>query len=82
MKREYHNFEKDSFCGRSVFVPKKDGAGEDSSWIVAWVHNEETDVSRVHMIDVQKFEGEPVAKITLPQRVPYGFHGTFISIPN
>ncbi|XP_030530708.1 carotenoid 9,10(9',10')-cleavage dioxygenase 1-like isoform X2 [Rhodamnia argentea] len=82
IKVEYHNFEKDSFCSGSIFVPKKDGVGEDSGWIVSWVHNEETDVSQVHVIDAQKFEGEPVAKITLPQRVPYGFHGTFVSTPN
>ncbi|KAF8028632.1 hypothetical protein BT93_E1312 [Corymbia citriodora subsp. variegata] len=82
IKVEYHNFEKDSFCSGSVFVPRKDGAGEDNGWIISWVHNEGTDESQVHVIDAQKFEGEPVAKITLPQRVPYGFHGTFISILN
>ncbi|KAI6704245.1 hypothetical protein NL676_013381 [Syzygium grande] len=69
----------DSFCGG---LSKKDGVGEDSGWTVSWVHNEETDVSQVCVIDAQKFEGEPVAKITLPQRVPYGFHGTFVLIPN
>lgn len=82
VKVEYHNFQKGSFCSGSVFVPKKDGAGEDSGWIVTWVHNEETDVSQVHVIDAQKFESEPIAKITLPQRVPYGFHGAFICVPN
>uniref|UniRef100_A0A0D9XCG3 Uncharacterized protein n=1 Tax=Leersia perrieri TaxID=77586 RepID=A0A0D9XCG3_9ORYZ len=33
----------------------------------------------VHIIDAQRFEAAPVAKIILPQRTPYGFHGTFIS---
>ncbi|KAK3435799.1 hypothetical protein EUGRSUZ_C00514 [Eucalyptus grandis] len=31
-----------------------------------------------HVIDAQKFEGEPVAKTTLPQRVPCRFLGTFV----
>ncbi|VAI17417.1 unnamed protein product [Triticum turgidum subsp. durum] len=39
---------------------------------------EEREDTEVHIIDTQKFEGAPVAKITLPQRVPYGFHGTFV----
>ena len=34
---------------------------------------------QVHIIDAQRFEDAPVAKITMPRRVPYGFHGNFIS---
>jgi carotenoid cleavage dioxygenase len=34
---------------------------------------------QVHIVDAKRFEDAPVAKITLPRRVPYGFHGTFIS---
>ncbi|KAK3435875.1 hypothetical protein EUGRSUZ_C00308 [Eucalyptus grandis] len=78
MKVGYHNFGKDNFCNRCV-VPKKDGLGEDSGWIVSWVHNEETDVSQVLVIEAHKFKGEPMEKMTLPQRAPYGFHGTFVS---
>lgn len=75
MKVEYHNFEKDSFCDGCVSVLKKDGATVDRGWIVSWMHNEEIVVS-------QTFEGEPVAKITLPQRVPCRFLGTFVLITN
>lgn len=39
MKVGYHNFKKDSFCARCVLDPAKDGPGEDSGWIVSWVHN-------------------------------------------
>ncbi|KAI6699581.1 hypothetical protein NL676_013905 [Syzygium grande] len=38
---------EDSFCNGCILVPKKDGAGKDSGWIVSWVPNEETDVSQV-----------------------------------
>jgi hypothetical protein len=32
---------------------------------------------QVYIIDAKRFSEEPVAKVTLPKRVPYGFHGNF-----
>jgi len=31
------------------------------------------------VIDAQNFTSEPVARVLMPQRVPYGFHATWIS---
>ncbi|XP_004292849.1 PREDICTED: carotenoid 9,10(9',10')-cleavage dioxygenase 1-like [Fragaria vesca subsp. vesca] len=80
-KVEYHKFEDNNFCSGSVFVPRNGGIKEDDGWIITFVHNEGTDVTQVHIIDAQDFEGETIAKLTMPQRVPYGFHGTFVSTP-
>uniref|UniRef100_A0A0E0B1B2 Uncharacterized protein n=1 Tax=Oryza glumipatula TaxID=40148 RepID=A0A0E0B1B2_9ORYZ len=65
IKTEYHGFGKDQFFSGAAFVPRVGGSHEDDGW--------------VHIIDAQTFEGPPVAKIILPQRIPYGFHGTFIT---
>ncbi|KAL5858148.1 hypothetical protein ACOSQ3_005606 [Xanthoceras sorbifolium] len=54
---------------------------EDDGWIITYVHNEDTNTSQVYIIDTKKFTSEPVAKITLPCRVPYGFHGAFMPVP-
>ncbi|XP_010648499.1 carotenoid 9,10(9',10')-cleavage dioxygenase 1 [Vitis vinifera] len=81
IKVEYHRFEENNFCSGSAFVPKQGGVEEDDGWIISFVHNEDTNISQVHIIDARKFDSKPVAKITLPQRVPYGFHGTFIPMP-
>ncbi|KAF8400858.1 hypothetical protein HHK36_014161 [Tetracentron sinense] len=81
IKVEYHKFEENHFCSGAVFVSKHGAHEEDDGYIVSFVHDEETNVSQVHVIDTKKFSSEPVAKITLPQRVPYGFHGTYIEIP-
>ncbi|CAI0441373.1 unnamed protein product [Linum tenue] len=86
IKVEYHELEKNTFCSGAAFVPKLAAAGssspssceEDDGWIVAFVHNEDTDTSKVYIIDAKKFSSQPVAKITLPCRVPYGFHGAFV----
>ncbi|RDX68334.1 Carotenoid 9,10(9',10')-cleavage dioxygenase 1, partial [Mucuna pruriens] len=77
---EYHRFERNVFCTGSAFVPKEGGVEEDDGWIITFVHNEDTGISQVHIIDTKKFSDEAVAKITMPCRVPYGFHGAFMPI--
>nr|XP_019066509.1 carotenoid 9,10(9',10')-cleavage dioxygenase 1-like [Solanum lycopersicum] len=79
IKVEYHIFPKNTFCSGATFVPKLDGVDEDDGWIVAFTHNENTNQSQVYIIDAKKFESEAVAIIILPSRVPYGFHGAFMS---
>lgn len=79
IKTEYHGFGEDQFFSGAAFVPRVGGSHEDDGWIISFVHDERSNTSQVHIIDAQTFEGAPVAKIVLPQRVPYGFHGTFRS---
>nr|CAD1834434.1 unnamed protein product [Ananas comosus var. bracteatus] len=77
---QYHHLGRNQFCSGATFVPKPGGLEEDEGWIISFVHGEDTDTSQasVRIIDAQRFESEPIARITLPQRVPYGFHRTFI----
>ncbi|KAF4394391.1 carotenoid 9,10(9',10')-cleavage dioxygenase 1-like isoform X1 [Cannabis sativa] len=77
-KVEYKMFEKNTFGSGATFIPKIGSDEEDDGWIITFVHNEDTDISQALVIDTKKFSGDPVAKITLPSRVPYGFHGAFI----
>ncbi|KAM7260115.1 hypothetical protein ACFE04_015856 [Oxalis oulophora] len=81
VKVEEHKFEDKTYGTGISFVPKEQGIDEDDGWIITFVHNEDTDISQVHVIDAKKFSEEAVAKITLPCRVPYGFHGAFIPTP-
>ncbi|KAK8553520.1 hypothetical protein V6N13_062322 [Hibiscus sabdariffa] len=80
IKVEYHMFEKNTFCSGSAFVPKDEGVDEDDGWVITFVHNEDTNTSQVLIIDAKSFTSKPVAKITLPFRVPYGFHGAFMQL--
>ncbi|PSR91263.1 Carotenoid 9,10(9',10')-cleavage dioxygenase [Actinidia chinensis var. chinensis] len=82
VKVEHHKFPENSFCSGIVFVRKNEGVEEDDGWIVSYVHDEQTDESQVYIVDAKHFGSKPVAKITLPRRVPYGFHGTYISTRN
>jgi carotenoid cleavage dioxygenase len=35
--------------------------------------------SELVVIDAQNFTAEPVARVLMPQRVPFGFHAAWIS---
>jgi carotenoid cleavage dioxygenase-like enzyme len=65
--------------GEAVFVPASGSADESSGWYIAYVYDQARDGSDLVIIDASDFGGKPVARIKLPQRVPYGFHGNWIS---
>jgi len=61
-----------------VFVPAADGTAEDDGWVLSYVYDPGTDRSELVILDATRFEREPVARIHLPTRVPYGFHGSWL----
>jgi carotenoid cleavage dioxygenase-like enzyme len=66
--------------GEAVFVPSPSGpADESSGWYLGFVYDPARDGSDLIIIDASDFAGPPVARIKLPHRVPYGFHGNWIS---
>jgi carotenoid cleavage dioxygenase len=66
--------------GEAVFVPSPNGpADESNGWYMAYVYDPANNSSELVIIDAADFAGEPVARIRLPRRVPYGFHGNWIS---
>ncbi|KAL3697020.1 hypothetical protein R1sor_011096 [Riccia sorocarpa] len=68
----------DSVLSEPVFVPRPGATQEDDGWIVSYVHNISTDMSDMIIIDAQTFEKQPLARLRLPQKVPFGFHGAYI----
>jgi carotenoid cleavage dioxygenase len=65
--------------GEAVFVAASGAADESNGWYLGYVYDPERDGSDLVIIDASDFAGKPVARITLPQRVPYGFHGNWIN---
>ncbi len=54
-------------------------ADESSGWYLAYVYDPARDGSDLVILDASDFAADPVARIKLPQRVPYGFHGNWIA---
>jgi carotenoid cleavage dioxygenase len=67
--------------GEAVFVPSGSGTADESNgYYLGYVYDPARDGSDLVILDASDFAGEPVATIHLPQRVPYGFHGNWISV--
>jgi carotenoid cleavage dioxygenase len=64
--------------GEAVFAPAIGRPDELAGWYLTYVYNSVTDSSDLVVIDASDFEGEPVARIRMPRRVPHGFHGNWM----
>ncbi len=65
--------------GEAVFVPGSGTADESNGWYIGYVYDPARDGSDLVIIDASDFAAQPVARIKLPHRVPYGFHGNWIA---
>lgn len=66
------------FGSECVFVPRGPTAPDDDGWVLTFVWDAQRNISELSVIDTRRFEEPPVARIILPQRVPFGFHGSWI----
>ena len=77
--RTWHDIGATSTTGEPVFVPASESAGEDEGWLVTFLHDAATDRSTFVVLDARDMAAPPVATVELPQRVPHGFHGSWLA---
>ena len=74
-----HEFGQGRYGGEAVFVPRPGATAEDDGWLVTFVHDTAEETSELVVLNAQDVTAQPVARVLIPQRVPYGFHGAWIS---
>jgi carotenoid cleavage oxygenase len=78
-----HDYGTGRVTGEPAFVARPGAAGEDSAeddgWILSVVHDATTDRSELVVLDAGDMAAAPIARVHLPQRVPFGFHGNWVS---
>ncbi|MEH2053692.1 carotenoid oxygenase family protein [Nostoc sp.] len=77
-KSQTHNFGEGRYGGEAVFAPRPGATAEDDGWLITFVHDEGEDTSELVVVNAQDITAEPVARVIIPQRVPYGFHGAWV----
>ncbi len=66
-------------AGEPVFIGREGGADEDDGWLMTFVHDVPKGTAELVVLDAQDFDRGEVARVMLPQRIPYGFHGNWVS---
>jgi len=74
----HHHFGPNRYVGEPVFVPSAPEGAEDDGYILVMVYNRETATSALVILSAFDLAAEPLAVIPMPQRVPYGFHGSWL----
>jgi carotenoid cleavage dioxygenase-like enzyme len=65
--------------GEAVFAAADSTGDERSGWYLTYVYDQMRDGSDLVILDATDITAEPVARVRLPQRVPHGFHGNWIT---
>ena len=73
-----HEFGAGRRPGEAVMVPAGPDAGEDEGYVLSLVHDAARDASELVVLDASRFDAAPIARVALPQRVPFGFHGNWL----
>jgi carotenoid cleavage dioxygenase len=76
--RRIHDFGAGRHPGEFVFVPAYADGAEDEGWLMGLVIDGSAQTTSLVILDARNFEGEPVATIRLPHRIPPGFHGNWL----
>jgi len=64
--------------GEPLFVPRRPDSAEDDGYVLALAYEQARNTSDFYVLDARNIAGEPIARVVLPHRVPYGFHGNWV----
>jgi carotenoid cleavage dioxygenase len=63
--------------GEPVFVAREDARSEDDGYLLSLWWNRTTGLSELLVHDAADLRRTPLARVALPSRVPFGFHGSW-----
>ncbi|MGB2757161.1 MAG: carotenoid oxygenase family protein [Acidimicrobiia bacterium] len=72
-----HRYEPGTISGEAVFAPDPGRDGEDGGWLLNFVTDHSQSASSLVVLDAETMH--ETARVIIPRRVPFGFHGSWIA---
>ncbi len=76
--RTQHDLGAGRHSGEPYFVPRTGATAEDDGYLISFVYDENRNASELLVLDATDLHAHPLARVMLPVRVPYGFHGSWL----
>jgi 8'-apo-carotenoid 13,14-cleaving dioxygenase len=76
--RTQHDLGPGRHAGEPYFVPRQGAEAEDDGYLLSYVYDSAGGASELVVVDARDLARPPLARVHLPGRVPYGFHGAWI----
>jgi carotenoid cleavage dioxygenase len=76
-RREVYTFPDGDSPGEPVFVPR--GKDESEGWLLTVVYRPRENRSAIAVFDAADVAAGPIGAAMLPRRVPFGFHGNWVT---
>jgi carotenoid cleavage dioxygenase-like enzyme len=77
-KKVVHQFPAGATVCEPVFVADPRGKNEEDGFIFSFVHQQGSAGGSFVILDARHLEGNPLAVVNLPRRVPAGLHGSWV----
>lgn len=74
-----YEFDEGVFCSETAMAPRVGASAEDDGYLVTITVDMNRDLSECLVLDAQRVEDGPIARIRLPERVSSGTHSTWAS---
>jgi carotenoid cleavage dioxygenase len=74
-----HHFGTGRYGSEAPFAPRVNAQAEDDGYVLSFVSDENDGSSELVILDAQNITDPPIGRVRIPQRVPLGFHATWVS---
>lgn len=78
-KRQVYELTGGDMTSEPVFTPRSAEAPEGDGWVTAVVYRAGEDRSDLLVFEAQDIAKGPIATAKMPRRMPFGFHGNWVS---